>query len=136
MTKLCCLNWPLVTARCLVFGHLCILPSAFCLALHGILREEGSYSRDTQVLLRMKTHFPYHICRRAYRSGISFVHPACPPILSSSPGVPFPSPSLPGGLLSKALHKRMYSMAVLQMQQMRSDLNSVPGEKALQCAVL
>lgn len=130
------------TAHFLVLDRLCVLSSAFCLALHGILSEEGSYSRNSKVLLRMKALFPYHICSRAERSGRSFVHPACPAIPSFLPGVPFPSTSLPGRPLSKALHAEgsrgawIYSMVVLQMHQIQSDLNCVPGENTLQCAVL
>lgn len=128
-----------ITAHFLVLDRLRVLASAFC---PGILSEEGSYSRNSKVLLKMKTLFPYHICSRAERSGRSFVHPACPAIPSFLPGVPLPSTSLPGWPLSKALHTEgsrgawMYGMVVLQMHQIQSDLNCVPGESTLQCAVL
>lgn len=130
------------TAHFLVLDCLCILLSAFCLALHGILREEGSCSSNSEVLLRIKTLFLYHICSKAERSGRSFVHPASPAIPSSSPGASFPSTSLPRWPLSKTLQREgsrggcMYGTAVLLMHQIQSDLNAVPGQNTLQCAVL
>lgn len=73
---------------------------------------------------------------------MSFVYPTYPAICFSLPEIPFLSASLLGGLLSKAPHKEgsrgmwMYSMGVLQMHQVQSDLNCVPGENTFQCTEL